>query len=467
MNNNSNDKIEKILDIVIIGINEGRYDYAEKYLKDGLKEFPEDHQLIESLALLMNLSGNIDEAVEAYKKAVKLNPENVKNYYFLGRLYNDTGRHVESMAILSNGIYQCQQKLKTNKMDLEAIKDLARINSYRSEHEKSMLTIFRGLEIAGTDIELLRMLVQEEYLLEQYLQVLKEGNEILKTVEKDPVIFLYMGLACHKLNLISKALEYFKLSFKLDDSQEEIKGLIGKLSDIIKNNNSTIEELIYTSKTEEFFTGTVKWFKDESGIGYLQTADGKDVFVHYLAIKKEGYQSLKEGQKVKFGIIDSPQGLLATNIEEISNIDKYKGVITNFNKETGIGEIEIDTGKNIFIHFTSIMGTGVRLPVNGVMVEFEIFNTDSGPQAFNVKIITSDETQIKKKTNKSRGKIVWYDPEKGVGLISYGNIKAIFHKEDIIKGIPLEGKMADFITVVMEALKDENVKKAKEIEIEA
>ncbi len=61
-------------------------------------------------------------------------------------------------------------------------------------------------------------------------------------------------------------------------------------------------------------TGTVKWFNAEKGFGFIQQADGADVFVHYSAIEMEGYRSLEEGQEVEFEVTDGPKGLLASDV---------------------------------------------------------------------------------------------------------------------------------------------------------
>lgn len=62
-------------------------------------------------------------------------------------------------------------------------------------------------------------------------------------------------------------------------------------------------------------TGTVKWFNDAKGFGFLtQDGGGEDVFVHHTAIKAEGFRTLHEGQKVQFDITTSSKGLQAANV---------------------------------------------------------------------------------------------------------------------------------------------------------
>jgi CspA family cold shock protein len=61
-------------------------------------------------------------------------------------------------------------------------------------------------------------------------------------------------------------------------------------------------------------TGTVKWFNNSKGYGFLAQENGEDVFVHHTAIQGEGYHSLEEGQRVEFSIEKGPKGLQAAQV---------------------------------------------------------------------------------------------------------------------------------------------------------
>jgi len=63
--------------------------------------------------------------------------------------------------------------------------------------------------------------------------------------------------------------------------------------------------------------GTVKWFNDKKGFGFLSREGGDDVFVHHTSIQAEGFKSLREGQEVEFEVQDGPKGPQAVNVKAL------------------------------------------------------------------------------------------------------------------------------------------------------
>jgi CspA family cold shock protein len=63
--------------------------------------------------------------------------------------------------------------------------------------------------------------------------------------------------------------------------------------------------------------GTVKWFNDAKGYGFISQETGEDVFVHYTAIQADGFRSLTEGERVEFEVQRGPKGLQAVSVQKV------------------------------------------------------------------------------------------------------------------------------------------------------
>lgn len=63
--------------------------------------------------------------------------------------------------------------------------------------------------------------------------------------------------------------------------------------------------------------GTVKWFNASKGFGFIEQEDGEDIFVHYSAIKTDGYKTLDEGASVSFEVVDGAKGPAAANVVQL------------------------------------------------------------------------------------------------------------------------------------------------------
>lgn len=66
--------------------------------------------------------------------------------------------------------------------------------------------------------------------------------------------------------------------------------------------------------------GRVKWFNNDKGYGFIDYPNNEDIFVHYSAIKQEGYKTLSEGQLVEFDLIETAKGLQAINVLAVNNV---------------------------------------------------------------------------------------------------------------------------------------------------
>jgi len=78
---------------------------------------------------------------------------------------------------------------------------------------------------------------------------------------------------------------------------------------------TTPEEFEESAGMAEREVGTVKWFNDAKGFGFISRENGEDVFVHFRAIEMQGFKSLKEGQKVSFTVVQGQKGLQADAVQ--------------------------------------------------------------------------------------------------------------------------------------------------------
>lgn len=71
--------------------------------------------------------------------------------------------------------------------------------------------------------------------------------------------------------------------------------------------------------SQQKVTGTVKWFNDEKGFGFVSVEGQKDVFVHQTAIQSNGFRTLAEGETIEFEIVAGPKGPSAANVRKVAN----------------------------------------------------------------------------------------------------------------------------------------------------
>ena len=83
----------------------------------------------------------------------------------------------------------------------------------------------------------------------------------------------------------------------------------------VKNEKDTPKTQVKEERMKE--QGTVKWFNDSKGFGFIQRNSGGDVFVHHSAIQEAGFKSLSEGQAVEFTVNKGPKGLQAVDVVKI------------------------------------------------------------------------------------------------------------------------------------------------------
>ena len=113
-----------------------------------------------------------------------------------------------------------------------------------------------------------------------------------------------------------------KNAIRLTCSMLQLPGLANDVQDVFTEPSQRLFGTIKICELEKLVmadreTGTVKWFNDSKGYGFIQRESGPDVFVHYRAIRGEGHRTLVEGPKVEFGVTQGQKGLQAEDVSAL------------------------------------------------------------------------------------------------------------------------------------------------------
>jgi CspA family cold shock protein len=111
----------------------------------------------------------------------------------------------------------------------------------------------------------------------------------------------------------------FQLPNRLTERQfETTHNLFGCVFFIVKATNCTTQnDSKQESEDKKMAQGTVKWFNDAKGFGFIQQDNGPDVFVHFSAIQGDGFKSLAEGDRVSFDVTQGQKGPQSSNVRKI------------------------------------------------------------------------------------------------------------------------------------------------------
>ncbi|MGM0608518.1 MAG: cold shock domain-containing protein [Candidatus Muiribacteriota bacterium] len=464
---------EKLYNEAIDFLEKNNIDKALENIKKAYKLNPDSLEITETLAILYNLTGDLDNAFKTYEIIIKKYPDYIypyMNYLNLLIARDNMEKAYEVFDIVEKLIKEELHKNPRNK-------DLYIISTsiyYQMEfYDEAIMSLFNGLLNLPDDLDFLRELCIIYYELGIYDEAIKVCKYSLKHHKKEPTISLYLGLALHKMNYLKEALKYLKLSYKIDNKQHELKTLIKKIEEIIQYKGNTVEEIIYKSKAKKKYRGKVKWFDEEKGIGAIECPDFEDeIFVHYTAIKMQGFQTLSENMKVEFTIKKTDKGLIATSIQPENNniLDRFKGKVEAFDKKNGIGTVSGEHGE-IFFHYSGIMDRLIKIIEPKTPVEYSVFSLDGYKQAFNIKEIKNNNINNKSvfsKNKKMSGTLKWFDKSVGYGIIESRDGLEIIIQKSSFSEIPQNlkaGTRVEFEIDEVEAITGEKIPRAVNIHV--
>lgn len=98
---------------------------------------------------------------------------------------------------------------------------------------------------------------------------------------------------------------------------EDVAQNVGFCSDVKRTTDRRLGSPVAMQESKIMERGTVKWFNDAKGYGFISREGAPDVFVHHSAITMEGFRSLAEGEHVEFEVVQGPKGLQAANVKKV------------------------------------------------------------------------------------------------------------------------------------------------------
>lgn len=181
-------------------------------------------------------------------------------------------------------------------------------------------------------------------------------------------------------------------------------------------------------------TGTVTWFDADKGFGFLTPDDGgPDIFVHFSAIEVDGYRVLEQGQRIEYDVRDGDRGPQAQHVRPLDPdaepAGRDHGVVSWFDADKGFGFLTPDAGgADLFVHFSEIAADGYRTLEPGQHVEYDVKQSDRGPQAAQVLPVDADAPgqQAPERSSAPRqddevvmtGVLSWLAGDKGYGFLT-------------------------------------------------
>lgn len=386
--------VNKLYNSAVDDLTEGNLQSSIEKINQCISKNPGEPDYYETLGLAYRLSGNLDQAVNAYKQGISTGQRKAFFHRYLADIYAQKHDEENADSEYLEAAESFKELLKTDPKNIDALEELADVYFHIRFFDES-LDLYRQL-IASHPYEAVyhRNAGCVLYEIEEYEQAEKYLLESLRLKPGDAAGLMFLGLVYFKRRLFGLALQTLKDCLEKNPDQPEVVQLIEQILSIRKQIGRTVEEITYDPVPDAYVEGTVKWYNPETGIGVLTCEELPEVLLHYTAVLNGKDKELKKGDAVKFGVVVDSQSPIAVEVEKIETptvSDAMPGKIKSYDKEKKFGIIQSFEGKDVFFPFSSLTEDVLNNLSEGLDVLYEaksITGLDDKPvlQAIRVRL---------------------------------------------------------------------------------
>lgn len=386
--------LERDFSAAVEMLDTGRYQEAIEALKNLVQINPHEPDFYETLGLSHRLAQQPQEAIKAFQQGLRTNRRNAVFHRSLGDLYRSIREDDLADTHYLEAAEEFRLILQVDPKNIIALENLADVYACMKWFEDALDVYQQLLRMFPFNAAYHRDAGGVLYELDILEDAEKHLLEALRNDPEDAHSFMFLGLVYFKQRLLTLAVETFNESLKRDPNQLEVTQLTQKIREIQAEIGRTVEEIIYQPEPDAYVEGSVKWFNLETGIGVLSCDEYPEVLLHFSALDPADQDTLGKGMKVRFGVVNDRVGPVAVNVERLGEGtlgDTLPGTIASCDRRRKFGVIVTVAEREVLFALADVAQDVLPQLKKGVEVLFEtktIMGFDDQPvdQAVNVRL---------------------------------------------------------------------------------